>query len=139
MKKNREIAFICILACIIALIVPASASSTRASDQIKGYMMDTIVTRGAINIEFSITGKVIMSKIGCESIYIYKKVGTAWIYDDDKTEDDPGMSVTKRGHLGNTITFSGTAGVEYMVVVTVFAEDDNAHDTRSKTFYVTGQ
>ena len=66
MKKNREIAFICILACIIALIVPASASSTRASDQIKGYMMDTIVTRGAINIEFSITGKVIMSKIGCE-------------------------------------------------------------------------
>ncbi len=49
------------------------------------------------------------------------------------------MSVTKRGHLGNTITFSGTAGVEYMVVVTVFAEDDNARDTRSKTFYVTGQ
>lgn len=139
MKKNRLIAFICIFACIMALIIPASASSTRASDQIKAYMMDTIVTEGAINIEFSITGKVIMDKLGCESIYIYKKVGTVWIYDNDKTEDDLGMSVTKRGHLGNTIAFSGTSGIEYKVVVTVFAENSAGRDTRSKTFYVTGK
>lgn len=139
MKRNRAISLILALICIMSLIIPTFAVNTRASDQISIYRMDTIVTEGAINIEFSITGKVIMKKIGCESIYIYKKVGTAWIYDDDKTENDPGMSVTKRGHLGNTITFSGTAGVEYMVVVTVFAEDDNARDTRSKTFYVTGQ
>lgn len=139
MKKFKAISLLLAFICIMALTVPVFAANTRASDQIRAYRMDTIVTEGAINIEFSITGKVIMKKIGCESIYIYKKVGTTWIYDDDKTEDDPGMSVTKKGHLGNTITFDGIAGVEYMVVVTVFAEDDSAHDTRSRTLYVTGK
>lgn len=139
MKKRRVISLFVVLACILGLTIPVSATTARASDQIVSYRMDTIVTEGAINIEFSITGKVIMKKIGCESIYIHKKVGTTWIYNDDKTEDEPGMSVTKKGHLGNTITFDGTAGVEYMVVVTVFAEDDSARDTRSRTFYVTGK
>ena len=101
--------------------------------------MDTIVTKGAVNIEFSITGKVIMKKLGCESIYLYRKSGSAWVYEDSRTENDTGMSASKKGNHGNTITLDGQAGVEYMVVVTVFAEDDSARDTRSKTFFVTGK
>ena len=139
MKKFKVISLLLVIICIMNLTVPTFAANTRASDQIRLYRMDTIVTEGAITIEFSITGKVIMNKIGCESIYIYKKVGTGWTYSNGKTENNTGMSVTQKGHFGNTITFSGTAGTEYMVVVTVFAEDDNARDTRSKTFYVTGQ
>lgn len=103
------------------------------------YWMDTTATEGAINISFSMTGKVIMDKLGCESIYIYEKVGTAWVYDNGKTENNTGMSATQRGNHGNTITFSGTAGVEYMVVVTLFAENSAGRDTRSQTFYVTGK
>ena len=79
MKKNKIIAFICAAICTVMLVIPAFAANTRASDQIRAYMMDTIVTEGAINIEFSMTGKHIMDKLGCESIYIYKKVGTAWV------------------------------------------------------------
>lgn len=139
MKKNKAIALLFALICIMSLATPVFATSTRASDQIKMYRIDTIVTEGAINIEFSITGKVIMNKLGCESIDIYRKDETVWVYDSGKTEDDYGMSLTNRGNHGNTITLSGTAGTEYKVIVTVFAEDDAGRDTRSKTFYVTGR
>lgn len=139
MKKSRLIAWVCVLTCVMTLIVPAFAVTERASDQIKLYMMDTIVTKGTISIEFSITGKGLTDKLGCESIYLYKKVGTAWVYTDSKGENDDGMSKTNKINHANTITFSGTAGVEYMVVVTVFAENSAGRDTRSETFFVTGK
>ena len=137
--KKKVLALLCVVACVITLVVPTFASSDRASDQIRLYWMDTIVTKGAINIEFSITGKIIMNKLGCESIYLYRKSGSVWVYTDSMTENDTGMSATKKGNHGNTITLDGTAGVEYMVVVTVFAEDDAGRDSRSQTFYVTGR
>lgn len=139
MKRNRVISLILVFVCVANLMIPAFAASARASDQIVAYRMDTIVTEGAVNIEFSITGKIIMNKIGCESIYLYRKSGNAWVFVASKKEDDTGMSKTSKVAHGNTISFAGTAGTEYMVVVTVFAEDDAARDTRSRTFYVTGK
>lgn len=139
MKKNRFISLFLTFVCIMNLSISMASATTRASDQITAYFMDTIVTKDAVNVEFSITGKVIMKKLGCESIYLYRKSGSAWVYEDSRTENDTGMSNTKKINHGNTITLDGRAGVEYMVVVTVFAEDDSARDTRSKTFYVTGK
>lgn len=139
MKRNKVISLILAFISIMSLTIPVFAANTRASDQISIYRMDTIVTKDAVNVEFSITGKVIMKKLGCESIYLYRKSGSAWVYEDSRTENDTGMSNTKKINHGNTITLDGRAGVEYMVVVTVFAEDDSARDTRSKTFFVTGK
>lgn len=139
MKKSNVISLFLVLVCIVNLTISTSVAAARASDQIRAYRMDTIVTKDAVNVEFSITGKVIMKKLGCESIYLYRKSGSAWVYEDSRTENDTGMSNTKKINHGNTITLDGQAGVEYMVVVTVFAEDDSARDTRSKTFYVTGK
>ncbi len=139
MKTKRVLSSFLVLACLVSLIIPTFAATARASDQIRAYRMDTIVTEGAVNIEFSITGKIIMNKIGCESIYLYRKSGNAWVFVASKKEDDTGMSKTSKVAHGNTISFAGTAGTEYMVVVTVFAEDDAARDTRSQTFYVTGK
>lgn len=139
MKKKKVLALLCAMVCVITLVIPTFAASARASDQIRLYWMDTIVTKGAVNVEFSITGKVIMNKLGCESIYLYRKSGSAWVYEDSMKENDTGMSATKKGNHGNTITLSGSAGVEYMVVVTVFAENDAGRDSRSQTFYVTGK
>lgn len=139
MKKSRILAFFCVLICITTLIIPTTASTERASDQISLYWIDPIITKGAVNIEFSITGKTIMNKLGCESIYLYEKSGSAWIYEDSMTENDPGMSTTNRVNHANTISFDGIAGVEYKVVVTVFAQNDAGRDTRTQTFYVTGK
>ena len=57
MKKNKITALICTLVFLMTLMIPVFATTARASEQIKLYMMDTIVTKGAVNIEFSITGK----------------------------------------------------------------------------------
>lgn len=139
MKRNRVISLFLAFVCVMSLSIPAFAASARASDQIMSYRMDTIVTEGAVNIEFSIVGRVSMNKIGCESIYLYRKSGNAWVLAASKKENDSGMSASNKGKYANTISFDGTAGTEYMVVVTVFAEDDAARDTRSKTSYVTGK
>ena len=139
MKKNKITALICTLVFLMTLMIPVFATTARASEQIKLYMMDTIVTKGAVNIEFSITGKAISNKLGCESIYLYEKSGSAWIYEDSRTENDPGMSNVNKGNHANTISLKGIAGVEYKVVVTVFAENDAGRDTRTQTFYVTGK
>lgn len=134
--KNKLIAFICVVACLAAMIVPAFAAETRASSQIFHYSMDATMSKGTIKVYFSVDGVGTMQKIGCESIYIYEKSGTRWSLVESFSESDSGMSKTRSvGHV-NTIYYGGEADVEYKVVVTVFAEDSSDRDTRTKTFYV---
>ncbi|MCI8304224.1 MAG: hypothetical protein HFF52_06310 [Lawsonibacter sp.] len=139
MKKKKILALVCICVCLISLAAPAFASEVRASDQIRSYRLDTVVTEGAVHVEFSITGKYIMDKIGCQSIFLYEKVGSSWKLIAEKDEDDYGMSNTNKINHANTITFAGTAGVEYKVVVTVFAKNSAGRDSRAQIFYVTGK
>ncbi len=139
MKIKKMLALVCACACLITLVVPAFASIDRASDQISSYRMETIVTKGAIHVEFSITGKNLTDKLGCQSIFLYEKVGSSWKLIAEKDEDDAGMSNTNQINHANTITFAGTAGVEYKVIVTVFAKNSEGRDARAKIFYVTGK
>lgn len=139
MKKNRLFAFLLALACVVQLAIPSSAATIMASSQIVSYSMTTTVSTGTLNVAFSIVGKGYMDKIGCQSIYIYEKVGTSWSFVESRLEDDTGMSVTDAYAHMNTIYCDGEAGVSYKVVVTVFAENSAGRDARTKTFYVTGQ
>lgn len=135
MKKRRILIFIATILCVATVIIPTFA---RASDQISGYWIDILAARnGGIAVEFSITGTGYVNKIGVESIRVYENRGTYWSLVEYPQEDDPGMSVTNDFAHGGTIYCNGTAGVEYKVAVTVFAENDAGRDTRSKTSYVT--
>ena len=136
---SKILALVCACVCVITLKTPTFASSERASDQIRSYRMETIVTEGAIHVEFSITGKYIMDKIGCQSIYIYEQVGSSWKLVASKREDDSGMSRTNKINHANAISFEGKAGAEYEVIVTVFAENSAGRDGRAQKFYVTGK
>ena len=138
MKKKRLIALVMSCLCVLLLAVPALAAETRESAQIKLYWMNVSTSPGTIDIEFSISGNKPMNKIGCESIKIYSKIGNSWILVDSLDEDDEGMSRVG-GAQKNTIYRAGAAGAEYKVVVTLFAEDDAGRDSRTQTFYVTGQ
>ena len=80
-----------------------------------------------------------MNKIGCESIEVYEKEGADWQLVESLDEDDEGMSSTNVPRHRNDIACDGEAGVEYKVVVTIFAENDAGRDTRTKTSYVTGR
>ena len=80
-----------------------------------------------------------MNKLGCESIYVYWQYGSAWISDDWLLEDDYNMySTNVAAHMANYY-FDSEPGVRYMVVITMFAENDEGRDTIARTYYVTGK
>ena len=54
-------------------------------------------------------------------------------------ENDTGMSRSNTAKYSNMITADCEVGTPYRVEVTIFAEDSAGRDTRSQTFYVTGQ
>lgn len=138
MKKKRVISLLMTAVCMFLFAMPAFAT-TKASSQISRYDMTVTPVANTLNIGFSITGNDKMDKIGCESIYVYEKSGTRWILTDSWDEDDSGMSRTNTSFSRNTMYSSSQAGVEYKVVITIFAEDSNGRDSRTRTIYVTGR
>lgn len=137
MKKKRLLAFILIFALLLSL--PVFATTNRASDQIGSRNVRATALSGQIYVKASIVGMGVMNKIGTESIYIFEKSNSLWVLNDFCTEDDAGMSATNAaGHMG-AYYFDSEVGVEYKVVVTVFAENDAGRDSRTDIFYVTGK
>ncbi len=137
MKKGRVIAFILVITLLIS--TQAFAFEFRASDQIGSYSIDIATSSGKIRVTAYVFGNGSMNKIGCESIEIYDKNGSRWDSYVDLDEDDDYMSSTNIHAYAHTFEFDATKNVEYMVSVTIFAENDDGRDTRSKTEYVTGR
>ena len=133
-----------IVSCVLALVLTtllatvAVATEVRASALIVSHScVASADTDGKINVTFSITGKKIMSRIGAQSMSFYIKNGTSWKLVESYTEYYFGMSAMNKLSHGNTITYQGTAGEEYKVVVTLFVKDsDGATDSRTYTKYV---
>lgn len=139
MKKNRLIMLIIVFACVCLQVVPAVAADFKASDQISTYAIDVTPNTSSLNIEFSVRGSGIMSKLGCESIDVYKKSGSYWVLSESLDENDSGMSKNNSSIYVNTISCNSNVGAEYKVVVTIFAENSAGRDARTKTVYVTGK
>ena len=134
MTKKRLLVLFMAVIFIFTMSVSAMA---RASDQISSYDIRVTASSGELKIYFSVFGAGLMNELGCESIYVYE-VGNS-IPVESWDEDDSGMTRKNGGAYSNTIYFDSEKGVEYKVVVTIFAEDDDGRDSRSKTFYVTGE
>lgn len=134
--KRRLIASVFAVMCLMTMTISAFAVEARASEQISQYSMDATNSSGTIKVYFSVSSLKTKTKIGCSSIYVYEKSGTRWSLVESLTEDDFGMSRTNTFSHKNTIYCASEAGVDYKVVVTIFAEDSTDRDTRTKTFYV---
>jgi len=141
MKIKRFFSIIMSIICMSTLCVPSFAVDARASAQIAAYEMDVAPTTDKLAIFFSITGSGKMDKIGCESIYVYELINSEWtiVSSQTKLENDSGMSNTSAFFHTNIIYCDGKCGVAYKVVVTVFSENSKGRDTRSETFFVTGE
>ena len=137
MKRLRILSLA--LAVVMLLSVPAFAIGYRASDQLAKHSISISADPGEIYIYTSVTGTDTMNKIGCESIEIYRQVGSYWVTDYALDEDDDLMSNSNSMSYAYSRTFDSIEGAYYMVEVTVFAEDDEGGDTRSKTVYLTGE
>ena len=134
MRYKRVILLFCAVICMMTMVVSASA---RASDQIGNYLIKAKSDDGNIYVNFSVTGTGGMERIGCESIYIYDRSSGDLVESFD--ENDTGMSRSNTVRYANMITADCEVGTSYRVEVTIFAEDSSGRDTRSQTFYVTGQ
>ena len=139
MKINRFISAFLAVITTLMMLTPIFAAEVRASDQISVYGMDVTNGDGTLDVEFYIAGKGIMDEVGCESIYLYKKVNENWKFVSAFFEDYAGMCDTNSLAHGNTIYIACNDGVEYKVVVTLFAENSAGRDSRTDVFFVTGQ
>ena len=139
MKKVKLWTKFVALLCVAALIIPTFAADTRASDQISMYYMDVSTSKGYIDIEFSIKGTGTVDKLGCQDIYVYTYKDNTWQFVQSFQEDDDGMSAENIFTHTNLISCPADAGVEYQVIVTLFAENSAGRDTRYRTYYVTGE
>lgn len=135
-KKIVTIILVVILTALLS--TTAFAAESRASALIFSHScVASADADGEINVTFSITGKGIMSRIGAQSMSFYIKNGTSWKLVESYTEYYVGMSAMNKVTYDNTITYQGTAGADYKVVVTLFVKDsDGASDTRTYTKYV---
>lgn len=120
------------------LATTAAAAETRASTLIFSHScVASMETDGEINVTFSITGKKIMSRIGAQSMYFYVKDGNTWTLSKSYGQYSTGMSTTNKVTYDNTITYQGSAGAQYKIVVTLFVKDSEGEtDTRMYTKYV---
>ena len=140
MKKSKFVSFfITVVMCLGLLTIPSFAMEYRASAQISIYDIKVTPVTNSIVVTFSVTGRGTMEKLGWESIEIYEKIGSRWDEIASCDENDEDMSIFNNASYTNSISFDGERGVEYMVKVTIFAENSAGRDTRSRTFYVTGQ
>lgn len=134
-KQKSRIRFVSVLLLMACFLHLSAYAATNASDQICAYEVDAVACGGGkVAIHFSMEGTDIMNSLGASKIRIYDS------YDflvGGFTKSDEGMTASGKIFYGNTMYFYGTPGVEYKVIVTVFAEDDNGSDSRSVTVYVT--
>ena len=137
MKKVRIVSIVLLAAMILSL--PAFAFANRASDQLESYGITISTSPGYIYIDVSVYGTDIMNKIGVESIEVYSKDGSRWDTEIDWDEDDDYMSSYNTYAYAHTFSIPTIKNVEYLVNVTIFAEDDYGRDTRSKSDTLLGR
>ena len=137
MGKKKLLFLFCVIVYLVSMVIPTFAQTNRASDQISDYWVVTTSSDREINVEFSVTGTGSMNRIGCESIYIYENSSGRLVENFD--ENDYGMIEKNARKFVNMVSADCKVGTRYKVVVTIFAENSAGRDTRSQTFYVTGQ
>ena len=77
MKKAGLISIMLIIA--FAISTSVFATNTRASDQLIKYSANANIDEGSINVIVFVSGEIDVTKVGCEELNIYKKVGSSWI------------------------------------------------------------
>ena len=136
MKKTKVLALILVVCTL--LTIPSFAAEPRASEQIHMHLVYAVAEPGQIYVEASIYGNGIMDKIGCQSIDIFEDDNGWWSLCYTLSENDEDMSSEDTyGHIYAN-TFESEVGVDYYVLITVFAENENGRDSRTYEYYVTG-
>ena len=139
MRRAKSILSFCVFICMMMMFLPTHATEMRASEQIRSYGINVTSSSGEIDVQVTVRGIGTSSKLGCESIEVYEKSGSRWVLAESLDEDDPGMSDYNAMAYLNVISCDCDPGTEYKVVVTIFAVNSAGRDSRTHTYYVTGE
>ena len=113
----------------VAAYIPPD--SPDASAYINSYSVSIINGgSGKLKVQFDITGKGVMTKIGASCIKIYKSngdyVATIWYTDSGRS----GMMGSNKAYHSDLETYTVTPG-SYYVIITFYAKNSSGSDARS--------
>ena len=133
-KLTRIIAIIC----IIALLCSNAFAAMDASTMINSYDTDARHTGGGtISMLVSVFAKDYMDELGASNIFVYEKVGSAWIIYETFTKSDNGMMSSDSAMHDDYVTCNAYTGGEFKVQIVIFATNYSGEtDSRSETHYV---
>ena len=125
-----------ILACILLLALISSCTvafadvQPRASELIVDrYLFAFSYGVGKIQFSTDMTTLTVVDKLGFPSIKLQEKQGSSWVTVKSAT-DKYGYN---RASYGYSLSYNGTSGNEYRLVVEYYAKDGNISDTKSRT------
>lgn len=115
----------------LCLSSTAVAVDARSSEYIRTYSATASGGSGSITVDFSITAKSSMNKLGASKIEIKNSSGTTvkTFYSSTTT----GMVTSNAITFTSSVTYNGTRGVKYYAVVYFIASNTNGSDTDSWT------
>ncbi len=140
MKKHRIVSCVLTAAIIFMILgnITASASTMRASPTLSSY--GVVLTKGSsggkVIITYDVLANSVAESLGVSSIVIYKSSGdyVTTIYPTTLN----GLKTSNAMWHRSSYTYSGTSGVSYYAMVTVFATINGVTDSRTvKTNTVT--
>lgn len=135
---KRSVKRIVISLCILSLLCSSALAATEASSTINSFETNAYHSGGGtISILVSVFAKDYMERLGASHVYVYEKVGSAWIIYDSFTQTDPGMTSTDSAMHHQYVSCDAYTGGEFKVDVIIFAKSYSGESTsRSETHYV---
>jgi hypothetical protein len=133
-KRCRIISLILVLTAVLMMSAAAAyipPDSPDSSAYISSYSVSIINGgNGKLKVDFDITGKSIMTKIGASCIQIYKSngdyVATIWHTDSGRS----GMMGSNDYYHSDVETYTVTPG-SYYVIITFYAKNSSGSDAQS--------
>lgn len=131
MKKVRLFFFLLVLVLCVSVCSAISPEQVNASTTLAAYgaIINPGDSAGDVVITYDVRATSLADKVGVETISIYKSTGqyVTTIYGSTTN----GLIITDSSRHRSSYTYSGTPGVSYCAVVTVFAEIGDDYDSHA--------
>ncbi len=138
MKKN-SIRIVVLILVLMLVLSSAAFAAMNASEYINST--NAWITRDGdtVEVNFYITGKGMMDKIGVKYIYLYELNGNTWglvaIYNYTNPTFETTLMETNTSMHSGYVTYSGSLNKQYYASCWFYAEKNGGSDTITQSAY----
>lgn len=132
--KKRIMSFVIALVLLATSSTVATAVELRSSPTLAIYsaMITKGKTAGKIIISYDVNANTEAEEVGVSSIEIYKAANDSYVTTITGSTRN-GLITTDSVRHRSSYTYSGTSGVEYYAIVTVYAKINGVSDSKEYT------